>query len=225
MIKISDRNDALSTRHKLKKPGHVNPVLFLIIFPVFTIFLGEFTFQASKSMINFIFPFFFHDDGIASKWIYLVIFFQQVSQISAIFLSSKLKQNWKLPSVIAAILAMIGCNSVLILQQGIIMVTCTVVATGFFGGLVYAFATRILFSHGTREKSLRYSTINETVSSTGFGMMPLMGGLPVGDGFFLTIVILNAILVACLLGFTIIGRMVDRRIKELRVKTTVEIID
>ncbi|MFX0098136.1 MAG: MFS transporter [Candidatus Hodarchaeota archaeon] len=214
LIKISRMNEKLTSKKKKIKNDDGRFTLFLLIFPVVTIFIGEFTFQVSKSMVNFIFPFFLHGNDIPSSWIYLVIFFQQLSQISAIFLSSKLKQGWKLSSAILAIVAMITCNLLLITQESLFLVIFDVISVGFYGGLVYAFITKILFTYGNRRESLRYSTVNETVSSLGFGLMPLLGGFFIERGFYLNLILLNAILAGSLACFIIIGRVVKHRIKE-----------
>jgi MFS family permease len=178
-------NKSLEGSNSVKTFNHVKSshqvqskkIASIMLFPMSMMLVGECLFQVTKSLYNFTFPFIVYSGNVASYWIYLVTFLQQIAQMGAIYISSHRDMYGKFRLFMIGFIGIIGLTILSIMQQDIIMVFAVISLLGFFAGFLYSFSAQLQMNYSAQEGTLKYASMYESISGVGFGLTPLIAGL------------------------------------------------
>lgn len=164
----------------------------LVKLPIFMAFGGVLVYASSKSILKFTLPYFFKDMGITSAWVYFVVLFQQMMQITALNIMSRV--TVKKYAFFSGLFSLIGITIVFLLSPGAFLIGVLVIFSGLSIGLMQGVTQRIVMDYTKFHNTTKYSMLNEIFAGISFGIIPIIGGILLEEN-----IIYDYIFLLCLL--------------------------
>ena len=146
----------------------------LAALPLILAYGGIFIYASAKSIIKFTIPYIFKNNSIDSSWVYFVVLFQQIMQITGLNIMSRLSTKKK--GYFMGLGILISVTTVMIFTPNAIIFAILVISTGVAIGLMQGVTQRIVLDYSKHHNTTKYSAWNEMFSGISFGIMPTIAG-------------------------------------------------
>lgn len=144
--------------------------------PILMAWGGILLFASTKSIFRFTLPYFFKFNNMDSYWVYIVVLFQQLLQITGLSVIQKFKKMRYGYFGGMGILIVFSLSFLIFPSISILAISIVNIVAGFCIGLVQGVAQRIVLDHSKSSGSRRYTMINEMFMGISFGIIPLIAG-------------------------------------------------
>ena len=142
--------------------------------PILMAWGGILLYASTKSIFKFTLPYFFKFEEMSSYWVYLVVLFQQVFQITGLTVIRKMdKMRY---GYFAGMGVLLVFTFSFFLSPSILVISIINIIAGFCIGLIQGVTQRIVLDHGKDSGSRKYTMINEIFMGISFGVVPFIAG-------------------------------------------------
>jgi MFS family permease len=142
--------------------------------PILMAWGGILLYASVKSIFKFTLPYFIKFEDMNSEWVYLIVLFQQVFQITGLTVVRKMdKMRYGYFSAMGVLLVF---TFSFFFSPSIIVIAILNIIAGFFVGLIQGVTQRIVLDHGKASGSRKYTMINEIMMGISFGVVPFIAG-------------------------------------------------
>ncbi len=159
---------------EMEDPSAIGGKYKLAALPLILAYGGIFIYASAKSIIKFTIPYIFKYDGIDSSWVYFVVLFQQIMQITGLNIMSRLSTKKKGYFIGLGIL--ISATTMMLFMPHSIIFGLLVIFTGVAVGLMQGVTQRIIMDYTKHRNTTKYSMWNEMFTGVSFGIMPTIAG-------------------------------------------------
>lgn len=143
--------------------------------PIIMAYGGIFIYASSKSIFKFTLPYFFKNHNIESSWVYFVVLLQQIMQITALNIMSRI--STKKYAFFTGLSSLITISIIFLFSPNVIFIAILIIISGFSIGLMQGVTQRIVMDYTKFHNTTKYSMLNEMFMGVSFGIMPLIAGL------------------------------------------------
>ena len=194
-VEVPGKRDG--SRVMANQDRHVVRYLFIL---VFLMIMGELCLQVIKSTYDFLFPFIVFKNENSSGVVYAMSLFQQMAQMGGIYASSKLDERGQYRGAVAGIGTTIVLTAWVLVAPAMLVISAALIIVGFAGGLIYGFSAQVML-RCNKGPALRFTSLYETFSGTGDGIMVLITGFTSETGFSTAFMVLEWYLAATFVVF------------------------
>ncbi len=175
-INIEQYNIELNSDVNLRKVPKRKSNNHMIVYPILFSWLTLFVYAISKSIIRFSYPVFLKSFGSPSYFAYLVQLSLQIGQLIGLTWSNSMKIYSRKVSVLTSLIMIVFSSFAIIITQNLLYITIITASIGLFIGLIQGASLKIMIDYGAEKNTKKYSTINEVLKGTGFGLTPIFAG-------------------------------------------------
>jgi len=142
--------------------------------PILMAWGGILLYASTKSILKFTLPYFIKLEDMNSEWVYLIVLFQQVFQITGLTVVRKMdKMRYGYFSAMGILLVF---TFSFFFSPSILVIALINIIAGFWVGLIQGVTQRIVLDHGKASGSRKYTMINEIIMGISFGVVPFIAG-------------------------------------------------
>ncbi|MHA1520577.1 MAG: MFS transporter [Promethearchaeota archaeon] len=169
-----EQANRLQESKKSEDPSAIAGKYKLAALPLILAYGGIFIYASAKSILKFTLPFVFKFDEIDSSWVYFVVLFQQIMQITGLNIMSRLSTKKK--GYFFGLGILISVTTVMLFTPHALVFGILVIITGVAVGLMQGVTQRIIMDYTKHHSTTKYSMWNEMFTGISFGIMPTIAG-------------------------------------------------
>ncbi len=175
----------LLNQKMLSQTDHISPPVkmqvnsgnnSLAVVPIIISWLGILFFASSKAVFNFLLPYILKNANYSSDWVYFVVFFQQILQMTALTWIPGVQPKNQLKIYLGGIVVLTIISGLLHIIQIIPLILIMFGISGGLFGTLQGVTSKIMLDLSAEKKNPKYSNINEILSGATFGIAPLLAG-------------------------------------------------
>jgi len=181
----------------------------MIIYPILFSWIGIIFLATTKSIFQFTYPVFLKLYSLESHTTYLVQGGIQLAQLIGLTWINVMNLYKRKTSVLISYIAIIVIAFSILFVGSIWYIAIIFAVTGLFFGFIHGTSMKIMLDYGSSKNTARYSTINEIIIGTGFGITPIISGYVVEVNLYAVFVFI----VICGIAFLAVITYISRKIK------------
>jgi len=182
----------------------------MIIYPILFSWIGIIFLATTKSIFVFTYPVFLKLYSLESHSTYLVQGGMQLAQLIGLTWINVMNIYKRKISVVISYVAIIVIAFSILSVGSIWYIAILFAITGLFFGFIHGTSMKIMLDYGSSKNTARYSTINEIIIGTGFGVTPIISGYVVEVNLYAVFVFIAICGIAFLGAITYLSRKIKR---------------